>query len=133
MLGIDKEQSSVFDALSGYYARTLSQIRLGLSPLRGQLFTFNITENPICPLCLDAFESDFHFFLECPVLEAKRINYMSELKLLVPNLQVLSKKELLALCLSGVKTLNSNTNIILLKQSINFVKISNRFTKEHLA
>ena len=52
--GINRGQ--MFNSLHGFYSVMLTQIRLGLSKLRGDLFTFNLTENPICPLCLNAFE-----------------------------------------------------------------------------
>ena len=127
---VDNERSSMFDSLSGFSARILTQIRLGLSPLRGHLFNYNITDNPICPQCLDAFESDIHFFLECPVLEAARKKYFSNLQYLFPGLEDLNKKELLKLCLSGLVNLNKTTNIAILKCSINFINDSNRFTRE---
>ena len=115
--------SSFFNSLYGFYAQTLTQIRLGLSNLRGQLFSYCICENPFCPLCLHAPENPIHFFLECPALLPQRTSLLSNLKLLVPNLTVFSKLELLNLCLSGRKDFNNALNIAVLKQSIFFHQI----------
>ena len=49
----------VFNSLNGFYASMLTQIRLGLSNLRSQLFNYFLCDNPFCPLCFDAFESSF--------------------------------------------------------------------------
>jgi len=35
----------------GLCGKILTQIRLGLSPLRHHLFTYNITDNPFCASC----------------------------------------------------------------------------------
>ena len=47
--------SHLYNSLDGYFATTRTRLRLGLSDLRGHLFSFNLTDNPICPLCLDQF------------------------------------------------------------------------------
>ena len=50
---------------SGYIGRIITQMRYGLSPLRNHLFTYNITDNPMCPSCLEHVESTVHFFFDC--------------------------------------------------------------------
>ena len=54
--------SIAFSTCSSYHGQILTQIRLGLSPLRQQLFVHNIIENPMCPSCGNEIESAEHFF-----------------------------------------------------------------------
>ena len=56
----------LFNSLSGYFARILTHLRVGLS--RGRLFSFNLRDNPICPLCNNEFESTHHFLFSCSSL-----------------------------------------------------------------
>ncbi|MFZ2538982.1 MAG: hypothetical protein WAX04_08775 [Oscillospiraceae bacterium] len=130
-IGIGINRSSLFNALSGPCARSLTQIRLGLSKLRGQLFSYNITDNPICPLCLDAFESDMHFFFECNALNDVRVSYLSKVKMFVPNLHVFDKREILNLCVSGDENLDFQTNILLLRCSMEYINKTERFSDRY--
>ena len=49
----------------GFFGSLLTQIKLKLSPLRAQLFRYNLIDNPFCPSCGSAPETPMHFFLEC--------------------------------------------------------------------
>ena len=49
----------------GFFGSFLTQIKLKLSPLRAQLFRYNLIDNPFCPPCGSAPETPMHFFLEC--------------------------------------------------------------------
>jgi len=40
-----------YNLLVGSYSRILTQMRLGLSSLSGQLFKYNLTDNPFCSYC----------------------------------------------------------------------------------
>ena len=122
----------VFNSLNGFYATTLSQIRLGLSNLRGQLFKYFLCDNPFCPLCVDVYESPEHFFLDCTALTIEREVFMNRLKLLVPNLIVYKRADLMNLILSGVKVDGHGNDIRILKESIEFLKNSSRFTVQYL-
>ena len=53
----------VYNCFYEYHGSILAQLRLGLSNLKGDLFNFNLTENPICLICLCSFESRTHFLL----------------------------------------------------------------------
>ena len=112
----------VFNPLNGFYASMLTQIRLGLSNLRGQLFNYFLCDNPFCPLCFDAFESPDHFFLDCTVLNIERDVFMNRLKLLVPNVTQYNKVELMKLILTGVTVVGHDSDIRILKESIEFIK-----------
>ena len=122
----------VFNSLNGFYASTLSQIRLGLSNLRGQLFKYFLCDNPFCPLCVDVYESPEHFFLDCTALTIEREVFMNRLKLLVPILIVYKRADLMNLILSGVKVDGHGNDIRILKESIEFLKNSSRFTVQYV-
>jgi hypothetical protein len=64
----------------------LTQMRLGLSPLRGQLFQYNLTDNPFCPHCLTLFENPLHFFLECSGYQPFRGRLLNEMDFLLTEM-----------------------------------------------
>ena len=103
------------------------QIRLGLSNLKGQ-FTFFLTDNPICPLCLDAVETDIHFFLECPALVCQRNLLLSRLKLLAPQTSKFNNYDLLKVITCGLTELDFKQNVSIMYNSMDFINASNRFT-----
>ena len=90
-------RSGIFNRSHGFYYVMLTQIRLGLSKIRGDLFTFNLTENPICSLCLNAFECAHHFLFSCTPLLQKN-EWMSKIRLVVHDIDCNKKQE----CLSRV-------------------------------
>ena len=57
---------------------------------------------------------------------------MNRLKLLVPNLIVYNRADLMNLILSGVKVVGHSNDIRILKESIDFLKNSSRFTDQYL-
>ena len=103
-----------------YGLRTkLTQIHLGLSNLRGQLFNYFLCDNPFCPLCFDAFESLDHFFLYCTILNIERDVFMNRLKLLIPNVIQYNKRKLI---LTSVTVVGHDSDMRILKESIEFIK-----------
>ena len=52
-------------SVKGHTGRLITQFRMGLSPLRNELFTYNITDNPFCPSCGNSLETLAHFLFEC--------------------------------------------------------------------
>ena len=65
--------------LKGNTGRLITQFRLGLSPLRDELFCYNITDNPFCPACLECVESLSHYIFVCPVYSIQREEMLREL------------------------------------------------------
>ena len=69
---IEQNKSNFVFVNSGFYGRILNQINnYGLSPLKLHLFTYNLTDNPMCPNCFDVVESTKHSFsnvlrIPCP-------------------------------------------------------------------
>jgi hypothetical protein len=74
--------SYLFYHCCGYYGRILNQIRYELSPLRSHLFTYNISDNPMCPSCYDSVETTRHYFIECKSYEISRNNLIFTLNVL---------------------------------------------------
>jgi len=58
--------SSYSSACYGWIGRLIIQFRLGLSPLRSDLYKFNILDNPFCPACGDSLETLKHYLIEWP-------------------------------------------------------------------
>ena len=96
----------------------LSQLRLGLSNLRGDIFAFHLNENPMCPLCFDAYESSIHFICECPVLRDPRAMLKSSLEMLIPEILDLNNKNLTKLCLFGSNDVSLEMDVSILKSTI---------------
>jgi len=63
----------------GNFGRLVTQFRLGLSPLRFDLYTYNINDNLFCPACGNSLETLVHFFFECICYAALRIVLFTEL------------------------------------------------------
>ena len=74
-----------FNSLNGYFVRILNHLRLGLSDLRDHLFSFNLSDNPICPLCNNEFKSTHHFLFSCSSVKVLSESYLTDLSILVPN------------------------------------------------
>jgi len=52
--------------------RVITQIRLSLSFLNNQLFTYNLSDNHFCAMCGNEVETPLHFFRLCPVYKEQR-------------------------------------------------------------
>ena len=128
--GINRGQ--MFNSLHGFYSVLLTQIRLGLSKLRGDLFTFNLTENPICPLCLNAFECAQHFLFSCTSLIIQRNEWMSKLRMVVHDIDLSDSIYLMKLCIFGSVNFSNDVNLAILRLTIEFIRASNRFSPLYL-
>ena len=67
----------------GFYGSLLNQIGLKLSPLRAQLFRYNLNDSPSCGI---APETPTHFFLECSKYDDARMTLISNLSKLDPSM-----------------------------------------------
>ena len=125
---VNIKQIKAYNNCIGFYAQMLTQIRLGLNNLRGDLFTFNLSDNPVCPLCIDAFESAHHFFLACPSLHVQRNEWMVKLRSLVSDIDSYKQIDLLRVCIHGSANSSFEFNSSILRSTIEFIKSSNRFS-----
>ena len=71
--------------LKGHTGRLVTQFRLGLSPLRNDLFTYNITDNPFCLSCGESLETLFHFLFECPLYSQQRSILLKDVTALITH------------------------------------------------
>ena len=125
------DDSIAFSTCSSYHGKILTQIRLGLSPLRQQLFVHDIIENPICPSCGNDIESAEHFFLLCQIYSTQRIILFQHLSTLIINwtnyknidtINILVKGQLLT-SLNNVTT----TNILIFNAVQHYMLATKRF------
>ena len=64
---------------------------LRMSPLRAQLFRYNLNDNPFCLSCGVAPETPTHFFLECIKYDDARRILLSNLSKSDPSLAINDK------------------------------------------
>ena len=74
--------------IKGHTGRLITQFRLGLSPLRNELFTYNITDNPFCPSCGQNVETHSHFLFECSLYSQQRYTMLNDLKMLITHVNI---------------------------------------------
>ena len=63
--------------------RLITQFRLVLSPLRNELFTYNITDNPFCQTCGQHVETLSHFLFECLMYTQQKTIMINDLSVLL--------------------------------------------------
>jgi len=122
-LSWDQEDNKLGSLSNRQYDTFLTQIRLGLSPLRNQLFVYNIIDNPFCPSCGSELEAPLHFFFECTFHKDITIKLISDLKQIAKHalqnfsitLNIVNITEMLRLLVCGTNGLHSftiNTSLI---------------------
>ena len=77
-----------YNSHDGFQGKILTQIKLNLSPLKSQLFKYNLTDNPFCPSCGDSVETPIHYFMECNTHRENRQTMIKNLLKLNPNLSL---------------------------------------------
>jgi hypothetical protein len=74
--------------LTGNHGRLITQFRLGLSPLRNDLFCYTIIDNPFCPACGECLETLSHYLFECPSYLPHRLIMFNNIQVLVAELNL---------------------------------------------
>jgi hypothetical protein len=108
----------------------LTQLRLGLSPLRLHKFQhhFADTFDPIC-LSGDGIESTQHYLLHCHTYTAFRVDLFRRVSVLInANLHNFSDEDAEIILLFGHNDSTTNPNNSILKETILFIRNTNRFT-----
>ena len=104
--------------------KLLTQIRLGLSPLKAHLFAYNIGENPFCQCCFTHIETSIHYLFECVKFTNERATYLEALSCHLTNanfptpVNLWNLHDLADLCLKGSNKLDSSTNFLILNATI---------------
>lgn len=120
--------SQLYSYNFGPYSKYHTQIRLGLSKLRAQLFTINVISDPFCPTCKTSKETSAHFFLECPAFAAQRDEMFRGLRGLLPSEVLNSNKLLLETLTFGTDKVTLQTNITVFTAVHRFIQSSTRFS-----
>ena len=91
MLATSETKIGSYKLLStGRLGITLTQLRLGLSPLNHHLFTYNIADNPFCSSCgsVFEFETTVHYFCTCRNYDVERALLRNNITCLLSNLSL---------------------------------------------
>ena len=106
----------------------MTRLHLGLSHLREHKFNHNF-QNCISPLCSFGMdiESRSHFFLHCPLFDAKRITLLSTLNKIDCKLIETDKSSLIKTLLFGNSLFDLKKNSIILNVSIDYILSTERF------
>ena len=108
----------------------LTQLRLGLSPLRLQKFHHHFADT-FDPMCLsgDGIESTQHYLLHCQNYAAFRVDLFHRVSVLInTNLHNFSDEDAERILLFGHNIATNITNNRILKETILFIRNTNRFT-----
>ena len=116
-----------YNLISGPYTRILTQMRLGLGPLQGHLFQYNLTENPFCQNCLTEIESSIHFLFKCATYALPREIFWGKLLSKLTNIETYKKEELVSICLNGGRDFDINVNCFILHATANYIGATERF------
>ena len=115
--------------MHGIFGKILTQIKLKLSPLRSQLFNYNLIDNPFCSACNDCIETPIHFFIDCHVYHVHRQTMQSRLHDL--NLYLVSPNDIVEFILDGSKSGNRDhrigANKAIFRHVCNFIYKTKRF------
>jgi hypothetical protein len=122
-----KNKNPVYSMIKHKQQLNLTRIRLGLSALNCQRFTYNLIENPICEICHIAAETPSHFLLECTAYDVSRQSLLFDLQNVIPNDIFYNKNSLCDTLISGTNTLNIEENHFILTRVCMYINETERF------
>ena len=104
-------------------------MRLGLSPLKQQLYSFHIIENPLCDYCYLRRECTNHYLLHCPAFSIPRTHLIISLCEIVPFniLSMMTEDEIVCALLNGHDQLSSHTNKNIFSSVLEYIRGTKRF------
>ena len=106
-----------------------TRLRLGLSPLRAQLYYYNLIADPVCQFCRLEPETVDHYVLRCPYYNVQRISYLLGIGTVLDMTYIASLDDatLVNIFLDGDPNLPSNTNVELFRMAQSFISSTRRF------
>ena len=120
-----------YSALSTYFGKILTQIRLGCSPLRQHLFLHNLTDNPFCSNCGNEIETQEHYFLNCVKYDLERTELMNKMLILTDDWNNLTNLIKLNLIIKGHKLKSTERfnpiNALIFKAVQSYIQQTKRF------
>ena len=122
-------QSSVLDIFDTKGLKLLTHLRLEFSHLNEHRFRHNVEScvNPLCSCSLTT-EDTKHYLLHCHHFTHHRIDLMNSVNSVIHNFESLSDLDKKAILLYGDPGLDNNKNNLILEVTINYIKVSERFT-----
>jgi exonuclease III len=134
-----KNYNKLFNLGHGIASKSISRIRMGLSPLRGNLYKIKVVESPICEYCDTGYVEDhIHYLLYCPAFDNFRIELFSNIIEYVPvnTFEDLTDAEIVRLLLNGFQNIigiKDTENIYrkVLEFIINTKRFTNLFHTDH--
>ena len=123
-------QSSIFNIFDPVGIKFLTRLRLDFSHLNEHRFRHNFKNclNPLCSCSLE-IEDTLHYLLHCRHFSVHRRDLMNSVKSVFNNFESLpdnAKKDVL---LYGDSLLDHNQNKIIIQATINYIKVSERFSE----
>jgi hypothetical protein len=129
--------------LKGHNGRLVTQFRLGLSPLRNELFTYNIIDNPFCPSCGNNIENFKHYLFDCNLYSVHRETLFANLTALRDDINQLYHTFFDLTCPTVVTHLlthglylpeadcytNANINLAIFNIFSSYISLTSRFSK----
>ena len=122
------KQCNIYNIVDPSGLKLLTRLRVNLSHLREHKFRHNFlnTLNPLCSCSLE-IESTTHYLLRCPFYTHLRRTLLDNIIELIGDISNFSDDKLTNLLLYGDSVLNVEVNASILKNTINFLKVSDRF------
>ena len=122
-------QSSVFNIFDPKGLKLLTRLRLEFSHLNEHRFRHNFEScvNPLCSCSLTTEDTE-HYLLHCHHFTHHRIDLMNSVNSVIHNFESLSDLDKKAILLYGDPGLDNNKNKLILEATINYIKVSERFS-----
>ena len=128
LAGYRSTPKSIFGIHDPLGIKRLFQLRVGLSPLLEHKKKHNFIDTPsnICTTCKSP-ENTEHFFLHCARFTEARYTFLNTIHLLNRNFHLLVPEEKSLFLLYGDKSLANDTNKLVLKATLKYLKDTERF------
>ena len=121
-------QSNIFNIFDPIGLKLLTRSRLGLSHLNEHKFRHNFHDrlNPLVSCSLE-IEDTTHYLVQCQHFSNYLYDLMNSVKSIIPNFESLTHNNGIDILLCGDSRFDENKNKIILEETINYLKNSNRF------
>jgi len=124
------EAKKLFQTFNKPMSKHITQMRMGLSALRDQLFSYGIVNDPVCQYCFSEIEDPCHFLLRCSEFSNKQAELFVDLLEFAPAdyWKSMSEENLTLDLLCGSQNFDYNTNLQILSCVARYIGRTERFT-----
>ena len=122
-------QNSIFNIFDPIGLKLLTRLRLEFTHLNEHRFRHNFENcvNPLCPCSLNT-ENIEHYLLHCYHFTHHRISLMNSVNSVLDDFESFSDIDKKDILLYGDPRLVNNKNKIILEATLNYIKVSERFS-----